>query len=121
MELFNSFVGKMWLLKDDYVSNSIKIGRYEKQELYILSQYLTSGSVCIDVGASVGIYSVFAAQKIGNGIVYAFEPQQAPYLPLAKNSIIYKNIRPFHIGLWNKEKVFEWHGTKFCGESPYHS
>jgi len=113
MELVDTYVGKMWVHKNNYVSNAIKRGEYEKQPLHILSQYLQPGMVGLDVGANVGLYSVFAAQKIGNGIVYAFEPYPELYSILAKNAELYKNIHPFNFGLWNKEKVFEWYGEKF--------
>ena len=107
MKLEKTYVGPMWLLEDrqdivSSVSRAIRRGGYEQESLDLLGNYLQPGMVGLDVGANVGLYSVFAAQKIGNGIVYAFEPHPKLYSVLAKNAELYKNIYPFNFGLWNK-------------------
>jgi len=127
VELVDTFVGKMWLLdkndeakKDEkvrvgsgyFVSQRIKQGDYENKELEIVKSYLKPGMTCIDVGANVGVYSVLAAQKVGDGIVYAFEPVFGIYEVLARNSTLYKNIRPFDVGLNNKAGITYFKGIK---------
>ena len=50
-------------------------GCFEPNEMYLLSQLLSSGGTFVDVGANVGLYSVAAASMVGlNGRVLAFEP-----------------------------------------------
>lgn len=50
-------------------------GDWFERELEFWRQYLQPGMTVIDVGASVGIYTFSAAQKVGkNGAVYAIEP-----------------------------------------------
>ncbi len=39
-----------------------------------LDASLQEGDVFFDIGANMGIYSAFAASRIGDGVVYAFEP-----------------------------------------------
>lgn len=127
MELIDTFVGKMWLLdKDDeakkdekvrvgsgyFVSQRIKQGDYENKELEIVKSYLKPGMNCIDVGANVGVYSVLAAQQIGDGLVYAFEPFFGIYETLVKNSILYPNIKPFNFGLHNKVGISYFENIK---------
>ena len=124
MELFNSFVGKMWLFDKEedahrvemiracagyFVSNCIRHSTYENAELNIVKLYLKPGMTCVDVGANVGVYSVLTAQKIGeDGVVYAFEPVPGIYEVLAKNSMLYKNIKPFNFGLHNKKSAVQY-------------
>jgi len=124
MELFDSFVGKIWLFDKEEDTHRIEIvracggyfvcfcirhGTYENEEFHIVEKYLKPGMVCVDVGANVGVYSVFVAQKIGeDGIVYAFEPVFGIYEVLTKNSMLYKNIRPFNFGLHNEKSVVQY-------------
>lgn len=47
---------------------------YEVDSISCLEKLINKRDVCIDVGANVGIYSLFMAQKACNGKVIAFEP-----------------------------------------------
>lgn len=99
-----------------FVSDRIKQSNYENGELNIVKSYLKPGMVCIDVGANVGVYSVLAAHKIGeSGVVYAFEPVLGIYEVLAKNSMLYKSIRPFNFGLHNKKDIVQYKNIQCCG------
>jgi FkbM family methyltransferase len=50
-------------------------GSYEAAEIESLSRFAESGSVVIDVGANIGMYSVALASAVGSaGKVLAFEP-----------------------------------------------
>lgn len=61
---------------DNGVEKSIYYyGTYEKGTLYIMDKILQKGDVFVDVGANIGLMSIFASQKIGQqGKVIAFEP-----------------------------------------------
>lgn len=107
MKLEKTYVGPMWLLENcqnvvSSVSQAIRQGKYEQESLALLGNYLQVGMTGLDIGANVGLYSVFAAQKIGNGIVYAFEPHPDLYPVLVKNAELYKSIHPSNFGLWNE-------------------
>lgn len=55
--------------------NAYWTGRYEVTRLRELSSALNPGDVFYDVGANVGIYSLYASAAVGNsGHIYAFEP-----------------------------------------------
>ncbi len=57
--------------------------RYESDSVEHLQRYLQPGSVCFDVGANIGIYSIMAGYLVGSeGEVHAFEPdpQDHPWL-----------------------------------------
>lgn len=47
---------------------------YEQNEIKCLERLIYKDDVCVDVGANVGIYSVFMARKAYEGQVIAFEP-----------------------------------------------
>lgn len=50
---------------------------YDPNEFYVLDQFLGEGMNFIDVGANIGLYSLFAATRVGSsGRVIAFEPSR---------------------------------------------
>jgi FkbM family methyltransferase len=61
-------------------------GVFERHELDIFELACYAGATVLDVGANIGLYSVVAAQRIGDsGIVYAFEPVPENVAYLRKN------------------------------------
>ncbi len=48
--------------------------KWELNELELLERMIRKDDVCVDVGAYIGMYSVFMAKKAYNGRVIAFEP-----------------------------------------------
>ncbi|HIA37207.1 MAG TPA: FkbM family methyltransferase [Flavobacteriales bacterium] len=50
-------------------------GTYEKGTLYIMEYLLEEGNIFVDVGANIGLMSIFASYIVkGTGKVFAFEP-----------------------------------------------
>ena len=50
-------------------------GTYEKGTLHILKKHLRPGDIFVDVGANIGLMSIYASRLVGNtGSVFAFEP-----------------------------------------------
>lgn len=79
------------------------------QDMYLLNvdddltireiKKLSEGNVFVDVGANIGLYSFYAAQKVGkNGKVLSIEPSFREYRRLLKNIELNKvnNILPFN-------------------------
>ena len=51
-----------------------------------ISHYVQPGDVFYDVGANIGLYSIFAAKRLeGRGKVYSFEPESQNYASLNRN------------------------------------
>jgi FkbM family methyltransferase len=74
-------------------------GTFEPNELVWVSQVLAKGMTFIDVGANMGVYSMFASRLVGNsGTVVALEPSTRDFQRLA-----------FHVGLNNLERVRCFH------------
>lgn len=74
----------------------------ERIVLKRLIQTLQPGDVAYDIGASIGIHTIFIAKKIGeNGRVFAFEPERQSYEALMTNINLnnLKNIIPIKVAL----------------------
>lgn len=87
------------LANEDIGWQLIACGEYERLELDILAQILREDDVCVDVGANVGIFSVFMARVAAKGRVLAFEPvplaRSMLYLNAALNNIENVEVLPF--------------------------
>ena len=80
----------------------------EIETKYFLTRVLQNDSVCFDVGANVGLYSLFFLQQSPGSQVFAFEPS-------SNFKFLEQNIPPkfkerfhaFQLGLADKDGVFE--------------
>lgn len=76
---------------DPVVDNGVErslyyFGTYEKGTLDIIGNILNKGDVFVDVGANIGLMSIYAALKVGEqGNVIAFEPNPNTKKILEKN------------------------------------
>jgi FkbM family methyltransferase len=67
--------GAWWLAVNDWVSDAIFEGTFERPQRRFVERFLGPGMVMFDVGAHHGLYSVIAATRVGpSGQVVAFEP-----------------------------------------------
>ena len=58
----------------------------EPETLDWIERYVQPGDVFYDIGANIGLYSIFAAKHLrGEGKVYAFEPEALNFARLSKN------------------------------------
>ncbi len=82
-------------------------GTYEKGTLYIIGKILQKGDVFVDVGANIGLMSIFASRKVGQqGEVIAFEPNPETKKILESNIALNKieNIKIEGFALSNETK-----------------
>lgn len=86
-------------------------GFHEFREFLFLHRFLTRTMVVIDVGANQGEYALFAARRVTQGKVVAFEPLPTILHVLYKNVSLnnFKNIQIFEMGLSDAEGYFEIH------------
>jgi len=65
---------------------------------------INKNDVVLDIGAHIGIFSIFAAKKAKNGKIYSFEPLKNNYILLKKNLKIngIKNVIPINKAVSNK-------------------
>ncbi len=81
-------------------------GAYEPNQLHFLKQVLKPMGVFLDIGANSGIYSLVAAQIVGQkGQVFAIEPSGREFKHLQKNVELnrQRNIRPLRLAIGDQE------------------
>jgi len=79
-------------------------GYYEPNECCFLNALLKPGMVFIDIGANLGLYSLFASKFVGEtGTVLAIEPSEREYTRLKKNiELNYcSNVQPMMLAISN--------------------
>ena len=84
---------------------------------------LTADDVLYDVGANVGIYSIFAA-KVSGARVYAFEPESQNYAVLNRNIVLNQvgnSANAFCIALSDEAKITQLHLSSFDYGGSCHS
>jgi FkbM family methyltransferase len=71
-------------------------------DLAVLDKFLSPGSVMLDVGANLGLFTLAASRLVGaSGRVAAFEPTQSTFSILEKNLLLngITNVMPLRIAL----------------------
>lgn len=97
------------LYNDSFLSRLIYDG-FETDEIDFLNGFLAAGDCFVDIGANVGLFSLYAAKKVGPaGTVISFEPSKVTYDRLLENIQLnnFNNVKPFKLGLSDKEAVLE--------------
>ena len=84
---------KYWIYKDDvfYQQRIAGAGPYQKKNLIRLRDLRPNARTVIDVGANIGIYTVFSA-KVSKVKVYSFEPEAGNFQILIENIISNKQM-----------------------------
>ena len=102
---------KLTLFPGNETSRAVFItGRYEPNEFHLLAKILRPGMTFIDVGANMGLYSLFSAKKVGeHGKVLAFEPSRREYEVVKKNVEANRlsNVTLLHLALSDKPAEVE--------------
>jgi FkbM family methyltransferase len=72
---------------DDEIARCVFVeGVFEPNEFVLIDRYLQKGMTFIDAGANNGLYTVFAARKVGwRGRVLAYEPSEREFEKLKAN------------------------------------
>lgn len=75
----------------------------EKDRIYDKIIPIRAGMTVVDVGASIGFFSVYASQKVGaSGKVIAFEPEPTSFNALVENTSQLSNVVPVQKAVWNQ-------------------
>ncbi|MCI0764731.1 FkbM family methyltransferase [Bacillus sp. TL12] len=86
-------------------------GEYEYYIMNLLKTIIDPKSICLDIGANIGLISLALSYLANNGKVYSFEPSQKNYSYLVRNIKVNKidNILPFNLGIYNENA-----NMRFC-------
>lgn len=73
--------------EDEGVARPILLnGEFEPKELACIAQHLREGDTFVDIGANIGIFSVFAGKQVGpSGTVISIEPEPENHELLLRN------------------------------------
>ena len=94
---------KLRLPLNDEIAKCVFVdGVFEPSQFLFLDAYLKPGMVFVDAGANNGLYTLFAARKVGRkGSVLAFEPSERELSKLTKNVRLnrLRNVQSFRVAL----------------------
>jgi FkbM family methyltransferase len=78
----------------------------DRAERHLLASHLSAGSVAVDVGANIGIYSQFFSKCVGpTGFVHSFEPDPTNFLRLRQLLADTPNVRLNELALSDKTEA----------------
>lgn len=100
---------KMKVDRNSYMGGSIYwVGFHHLQELLYLDKRLRGNMVFLDIGANQGEFAMFAAKKLTQGKVLAFEPVTTVRNLLKENISLnsFLNVKVFPYGLSDKKGEF---------------
>lgn len=83
-------------------------GEFEKRDVELCRSYITPDSVVLDIGANIGLHSIFFASLTPRGRVLAFEPSMATFELLTRNTRGKHNVSPLNIALSDTGGVKEF-------------
>ena len=77
----------LYLTTDQYVGQSLdRYGEFSEAEVDVFRQLVHPGETILEIGANLGIHSVFFAKALGpSGTLHAFEPQRVIFQILCAN------------------------------------
>lgn len=95
---------------DDWIQqNLFFLNEYEPRELYFVKNTIKEGDVFVDIGANIGLYTLYASKLVGEkGKVIAFEPFADNFNHLRQNVSLnyHKNIVLENLAIsQKKEKI----------------
>lgn len=97
-----------YFLKTDIGNQLYLKGTFEKNELNLCAKYIQEDSNVVDIGANIGVHSIYFSNLAKKGKVLSIEPQTTIYSTLLKNIMNYENIIPLNIALNLKPSIAEF-------------
>jgi FkbM family methyltransferase len=91
----------LYNIQDYYIGRSLdSYGEFSNEETKIFAQVIQPGMTVLDVGANIGVHTLYFSQAVGNGgEVLALEPQRILYQMLCANLALndIANVRSFPV------------------------
>jgi FkbM family methyltransferase len=94
-----------YYLKSDIGYNLFNKGEFEKKELALCERFINEDSNILDIGANIGIHSVYFSQIATKGNIISVEPQTHIYHVLIKNIENHHNITPINVAIFTEPKI----------------
>jgi FkbM family methyltransferase len=84
-------------------------GGFEREELDLCAQFITPESTVLDIGANIGIHSIWFSTLANNGRVISFEPSRSTFSLLLENVKDIGNIIPLNTGISDTSGIFTFY------------
>jgi len=101
---------KIKLYTNRQLSRLIYCNQFEKDEFDFINKYVKKDSVVYDIGANIGLHSLFLANHVGGeGVCYSFEPIKDTFESLNENVLLngITNIHTFNLALSDREETLQ--------------
>lgn len=99
---------RMWVNPSDFAGLYVYYtGGIDRKLLWLLKKLLRPGDTFLDIGANIGVASIYASDIVGPaGCVHAFEPQADLARKIAESAELngYENVRAHPAGLSSKDE-----------------
>ncbi len=96
---------------DDSIKNHLRNGLcWESRNKSLISEYITPGSIALDIGAHIGTHTVTMAECVGeDGTVLAFEPSRNTHRELIYNLVANGcwNTYPIHAAIGKTKSIVD--------------
>lgn len=98
---------------DSILDKMIFTNEFENDEILFLNRFLKPGDQFIDMGANSGLFTIYAARRVGNeGQIFAFEPTDTTYKKLCENIKLNKfsnRVTAYQLAISSKNEVLEFY------------
>jgi len=86
-------------------------GQFERSDMELCKEYITENSIVLDIGANIGLHSIYFSGLVKEGCVLAFEPSLETFCLLANNVAHISNIVPINLAVSDKGKIADFFHT----------
>jgi FkbM family methyltransferase len=86
-------------------------GEFEKNEMDLCKEYISETSIVLDIGANIGLHSIYFASLAKDGWVLSFEPSLTTFSFLARNVANISNIVPINLAVSDEGKIASFYHT----------
>ena len=84
-------------------------GAFERNELELCRQYIANTSTVLDIGANIGVHSLFFSRIAAKGLVISLEPSQDTFKLLLENIASRDNIVPLNMAASDRGRIAEFY------------
>lgn len=86
-------------------------GEFEKKEMELCEDYISETSIVLDIGANIGLHSIYFSGLAREGCVLSFEPSLATFGILVSNVANISNIVPINLAVSNEGQITDFFNT----------
>lgn len=86
-------------------------GEFEKKEMELCKEYISETSVVLDIGANIGLHSIWFSSLAKDGRILSFEPSLETFEFLVSNVANISNIVPINLALSDAGRIADFFNT----------